>query len=90
MNIEMLMNSPEDFYDTPGDVLRDDQLSEKEKQQILKSWKNQSEHLSESESEGLPSRNKTTRLEDINKALMKLAEHFTITDHEAFYWKPQG
>lgn len=66
-----IMASPQDYFNTPKDVVADNKLAISEKIKILENWKSESIHLSESTGEGLMKNNpsKRTRLSSIVAAL---------------------
>ncbi len=57
------MQNPGGVFAAPEDVLKDDDLSSEEKQQVLENWADEVKHILESQAENMRP-NKETRVEE--------------------------
>ncbi|TNE34393.1 MAG: hypothetical protein EP348_10985 [Alphaproteobacteria bacterium] len=71
-HIDTIMKDPSAIYDTPHDVLKDDELTEDVKYQILIGWEEDVKALMRAESENMPNPSKSSRTADLLTEITKL------------------
>ena len=76
-HIENLVADPQSHFDTPAEVLADENLSVHLKQKILESWKDEASHMAESAGENMGG-GEPDRLRENAQALLKLNEQSVI------------
>lgn len=73
MNIDAMIASPEEHFTTVSNLVASDKLTRSEKIKALKNWKATSEHMQESEAEGMEANApKDDQLSDVVDALSEL------------------
>lgn len=73
MNLQEKLKSPAQAYNSPGDVLIDEELSHEEKEQVLDAWRLDAERLADSSNEGMAG-GEPARLREVALAKQKLAD----------------
>jgi hypothetical protein len=73
MNLQEKLKSPAQAYNSPSDVLVDEELSHEEKEQVLDAWRQDAERLADSSNEGMAG-GEPARLREVALAKQKLGD----------------
>ena len=72
MNLEMLISQPSKYFQHPDEVLKTTELSQRQKIEALKNWKQFCVQLQRSVAEGMVGSNQENQLQDVSNALDQL------------------